>query len=293
MKKTPTLTSCLYFCSFFPSSTRLSVCLSSARGWFTLQSTLRRSWSRKWSCRKPSEETWYAARLAVWRRRRCRRKRPREWRVCLPGRTRAPCTTAWWSWVTPWEPAPLLSCPSCSGLSTPPSTATLTLRPVASSGESPAYRSGEAALERVSHPLPACLRRKLLNARLASSLALIPLCLEAARVPDRLGCFPTGRCVGQKSNTGTLCGEEQAFIFLLQFLPVLSGWTWAPSSTVPYSWPAAAPSCVSHANESGVTTERLPKAAEQQLVSRCLTGVGALSFFFFLFYWHNRSNKGR
>lgn len=206
------------FLLFFPSSTRLSVCLSSARGWFTLQSTLRRSWSRKWSCRKPSEETWYAARLAVWRRRRCRRKRPREWRVCLPGRTRAPCTTAWWSWVTPWEPAPLLSCPSCSGLSTPPSTATLTLRPVASSGESPAYRSGEAALERVSHPLPACLRRKLLNARLASSLALIPLCLEAARVPDRFGCFPTGRCVGQKSNTGTLCGEEQAsFFFFCNF----------------------------------------------------------------------------
>lgn len=39
---------------------------------------------------------------------------------------------------------------------------------------------------------------------------------------------------------------------------------------------------MSHANESGVTTERLPKAAEQQLVSRCLTGVGALSFFFFI-----------
>lgn len=203
----------IFLLFFFPSSTRLSVCLSSARGWFTLQSTLRRSWSRKWSCRKPSEETWYAARLAVWRRRRCRRKRPREWRVCLPGRTRAPCTTAWWSWVTPWEPAPLLSCPSCSGLSTPPSTATLTLRPVASSGESPAYRSGEAALERVSHPLPACLRRKLLNARLASLLALIPLCLEAACVPDRFGCFPTGRCVGQKSNTGTLVWRGAGFCF--------------------------------------------------------------------------------
>lgn len=88
---------------------------------------------------------------------------------------------------------------------------------MASSGESPAYRSGEAALERVSHPLPACLRRKLLNARLASSLALIPLCLEAARVPDRFGCFPTGRCVGQKSNTGTLCGEEQAFFLFCNF----------------------------------------------------------------------------
>lgn len=94
---------------------------------------------------------------------------------------------------------------------------------MASSGESAAYRSGEAALERVSHPLPACLRRKLLNARLASWLALIPLCLEAARVPDRFGLCG---CVSVRKATVELCMERgRLFFFFLPFLPAQSGWT--------------------------------------------------------------------
>lgn len=165
--------------------------LPSVRGWFTQQSTSRRNWRRKWFCRKLSEETWYAARLgSLFAAAVVLNVHVSD--LCLPDRTRAPCTTAWWSSVTPWEPAPLLSCPSCSGLSTQPSTATLTLRPVAFSGESPVHRNREAALERVSHPLRACLRRKLLNTRLAFHSLSFPPCSEAARVQGRPDIFVPG-----------------------------------------------------------------------------------------------------
>lgn len=38
---------------------------STLRGWFIQQNTLRRNWSRRWSCPRPLEETWYLTRFTL------------------------------------------------------------------------------------------------------------------------------------------------------------------------------------------------------------------------------------
>lgn len=53
------------FLSLLTSSSSLNLLFFAPRGWFTQQNTLRRNWSRKWSCHKPLEETWYMSQFTL------------------------------------------------------------------------------------------------------------------------------------------------------------------------------------------------------------------------------------